>query len=71
MGITELLTIVFVVLKLVGVVHWNWVVVLMPEIIMAVIYTCFIGAVLIHSFLDEWRERKTDKDAEQDNDETR
>ena len=33
MGFTEFLTIVFIVLKLVGVINWNWFLVLLPEII--------------------------------------
>jgi hypothetical protein len=38
MGFTEVLTIVFVVLKLVGVIDWNWFLVLLPEIIALVFY---------------------------------
>lgn len=36
MGFTEVLTIVFVVMKLVGVINWSWWLVLLPEIIVLV-----------------------------------
>ncbi|EOT2044072.1 hypothetical protein ACNQK2_000850 [Staphylococcus pseudintermedius] len=39
MGLAELLTIVFVVLKLTGVIDWSWWLVLLPEIIAILIYT--------------------------------
>ena len=38
MGITEILTIIFVVLKLLGKIQWSWILVLLPEIIGFVIY---------------------------------
>ncbi|MFO3691200.1 hypothetical protein [Staphylococcus felis] len=38
MGLAELLTIVFVVLKLIGVIDWSWWMVLLPEIIAILIY---------------------------------
>lgn len=38
MVITELLTILFIILKLLGVVNWEWVVVFTPEIIGVLIY---------------------------------
>lgn len=38
MGITEVLTIVFVILKLCGVIDWNWFFVLLPEIIAVGLY---------------------------------
>lgn len=38
MGFLEVLTIVFVVLKLSGKIDWSWWLVLLPEIIAAVIY---------------------------------
>jgi hypothetical protein len=38
MGFTELLTIVFIVLKLLGVISWSWGLVLLPEIIAVAIY---------------------------------
>ena len=38
MGFTEILTLIFIVLKLTGTVTWPWVAVLMPEIAAVVIY---------------------------------
>ena len=35
---TEILTIIFVVLKLIGTIDWSWWLVLLPEIIAAVFY---------------------------------
>lgn len=49
MGIAEILTIVFVVLKLTGVIDWNWGLVLLPEIIacgLYVIWFVFVGTVV-------------------------
>lgn len=42
MGFTEVLTIIFVVCKLVGVINWCWVLVLLPEIIAFVFYIAMI-----------------------------
>ena len=44
MGFTEVLTIVFIVLKLIGVISWGWVYVLLPEIIAVAFY---IGVPLV------------------------
>lgn len=44
MGFTEVLTIVFVVLKLLGVISWGWFYVLLPEIIAVTLY---IGVPLV------------------------
>lgn len=44
MGFTEILTIIFVLLKVFGVISWSWWLVLLPEIIAAVIYIVFIVA---------------------------
>lgn len=38
MGFTEFLTIVFIVLKLLGVINWNWFFVLLPEILAIFFY---------------------------------
>lgn len=38
MGFTELLTIVFIVLKLTGVIAWSWWLVLLPEIVACALY---------------------------------
>ena len=42
MGFCELLTIVFIVLKLVGVISWSWWLVLLPEIIAVLLYVAII-----------------------------
>lgn len=51
MGFTELLTIVFIVLKLVGVITWSWPVVLLPEIISGIFYAFLFMAVLFKAWL--------------------
>ena len=38
MGFTEILTIIFVICKLVGLINWSWWLVLLPEIIAVVFY---------------------------------
>ena len=38
MGFTEILTIIFILLKVFGVISWSWWVVFLPEIIAVVIY---------------------------------
>lgn len=45
MGIAEVLTIVFIVLKLTGVIGWSWWLVLLPEIIAFSIYLLWFGFV--------------------------
>ncbi len=42
MGFTEILTIIFVVLKLIGVISWSWWLVFSPEIIAVVLYALFL-----------------------------
>ena len=44
MGFTEVLTIVFIVLKLLGAISWGWFYVLLPEIIAVALY---IGVPLV------------------------
>jgi hypothetical protein len=51
MGILEILTIIFVVLKLIGAVDWSWWLVLLPELIAVGIYvavTSFVGIGVIN-----------------------
>ena len=43
MGFTELLTLVFIVLKLTGAIAWSWWLVLLPEIIAGVGYIAIIA----------------------------
>lgn len=60
MGFTEILTIIFVILKLSGIINWSWWVVLLPEIIGLVLYLIMIvltilGHVQIHrEFKKHW-----------------
>lgn len=50
MGFTEVLTIVFIVLKLLGVISWSWWLVLLPEILAFVVYAIMvISAVVINA----------------------
>ncbi len=50
MGFTEVLTIVFIVLKILGKIDWSWWLVLLPEIVAAVVYIllCVSVAVKTH-----------------------
>lgn len=44
MGFTEVLTIVFIALKLLGIISWSWWLVCLPEIIAVVLYLiCFFA----------------------------
>ncbi len=45
MGITTVLTIIFIVLKLVGVIHWSWWVVFLPTLI-AILANIFLQILL-------------------------
>ena len=47
MGILELLTIIFIVLKLIGIIDWSWWVVLWPTIISVPFYAVWFGSVVI------------------------
>jgi len=47
MGIAELLTIVFIVLKLTGVIAWSWWLVLLPILIAVGIYVVWLIVLLI------------------------
>ncbi len=38
MGICEILTIIFVVCKLIGVIDWSWWLVVLPELIACIVY---------------------------------
>jgi hypothetical protein len=50
MGFTEVLTIVFIALKLLGVISWSWWLVLLPEILAVVVYAIMvISAVVINA----------------------
>lgn len=43
MGLLEVLTVLFVALKLTGVIAWSWWLVLLPEIIAVGIYVIWVG----------------------------
>lgn len=43
MGFTEILTIIFVLLKAFGVVSWSWWIVFLPEIIAVALYILVLG----------------------------
>ena len=47
MGFTEVLTLIFVLLKVFGVVSWSWLIVLSPEIVALVIYLLFLLATVL------------------------
>lgn len=49
MGFTEVLTILFIALKLLGVISWSWWLVLLPEILAFVVYAIMvISAVVVN-----------------------
>lgn len=54
MGLTELLTIIFVIMKCTGYIDWNWFLVLLPEIIAAGFYVLIV----ISSIMLKAREEK-------------
>lgn len=47
MGFTEILTLIFVFLKVFGAVSWSWLIVLSPEIVALVIYLLFLLATVL------------------------
>ncbi|MCY8256408.1 hypothetical protein ACM5ME_20545 [Bacillus subtilis] len=50
MGLLEILTIIFVALKLFGVISWSWWLVLLPEIIavgLYVLWFAFVGSLFV------------------------
>lgn len=47
MGFTEVLTIIFIVLKILGKIDWSWWLVLLPEIAAAVVYILICVSVAI------------------------
>lgn len=59
MGFTEILTIVFVLLKVFGIVSWSWWVVFLPEIIAIVLYVflLIVGIVSTHKITKSFRKR--------------
>mgnify|MGYP006887198455 CR=1 FL=1 len=49
MGFTEVLTIIFIVLKLLGVISWSWWLVLLPEILAFVVYAIMVISAVVVS----------------------
>jgi hypothetical protein len=50
-GILEILTAIFIILKLIGTIDWSWWLVLLPEIVAVVLYvgwTILVGSVVIN-----------------------
>ena len=47
MGLTEVLTAIFVVLKLIGTIDWSWWLVLLPEIIAVALYVIITVACVL------------------------
>lgn len=60
MGFTEVLTIIFIVLKLLNIIDWNWFLVLLPEIIALTIYiiVVIIGIFQYRSINKEFKKIK-------------
>lgn len=60
MGFTEVLTIIFIVLKLLNIIDWNWLLVLLPEIIALAIYiiVVIIGIFQYRSINKEFKKMK-------------
>lgn len=58
MGLCEILTIIFVVCKLFGVINWSWWLVFLPEIIAVVLYIviwifCIISGIKAKKWIDK------------------
>lgn len=49
MGFTEVLTIVFIVLKLLGVISWSWWIVLLPEILAFIVYAIMVISAVVYN----------------------
>lgn len=47
MGIGEILTIIFVTMKLLGKIEWSWWLVLLPEIIALVLYVLIVVSIIV------------------------
>lgn len=62
MGFTEFLTVVFIVLKLIGVIGWSWWLVLLPEIIAVAFYIALFLFVVLFNTKQERQIRKTIKE---------
>lgn len=47
MGISEILTIIFVTMKLLGKIEWSWWLVLLPEIIGLALYVLIVVSIIV------------------------
>lgn len=47
MGISEILTIIFVTMKLLGKIEWSWWLVLLPEIIGLAVYVLIVVSIIV------------------------
>ena len=66
MGICEILTVVFIALKLIGIIDWNWFFVVLPEIIAFLLYALIIVTYI--KIQISWRKtmRKIEREIERD-----
>lgn len=59
MGLANIITLVFIVLKLCGVIHWGWFYVLLPSILLFAIPLAIIGLIFLVLFtievFNKWR----------------
>lgn len=62
MGICEVLTVVFVVLKLMHIIEWSWFLVFLPGIIAVVIY---VAMVVAHTVLNYQIHKQIRKDVDE------
>lgn len=66
MGITEVLTVIFVVLKLIGQIDWSWWLVLLPEILAFAAYAALIALHVTVTIQASREIRKVTKSARED-----
>lgn len=62
MGIGEILTIIFVTMKLLGKIEWSWWLVLLPEIIALALYVLIVVCIIVSCNRTNKRKNKYFKD---------
>jgi len=62
MGISEILTIIFVTMKLLGKIEWSWWLVLLPEIIGLAVYVLIVVSIIVSCNRTNKRKNKYFKD---------
>ncbi len=62
MGIGEILTIIFVTMKLLGKIEWSWWLVLLPEIIALALYVLIVVSIIVSCNRTNKRKNKYFKD---------